>query len=81
MGGLKTELLDFYNSSIIDYKIENAGQEWFDGLDVSDIFINIDKDGNFMASVIIHDYLQNDFGFCLEIKNRLFAKIEYNPEL
>ena len=37
---------------------------------VFDFSINIDNSNNFETEIILHDYLQNDFGFRLEIENR-----------
>ncbi len=81
LGKIKGELLTFYNDSNINYKINNVGQEWFDGLNIFDFSINIDNSNNFETEIILHDYLQNDFGFRLEIENRKIRSVEYDPIL
>lgn len=81
LGRIKQELLVFYNNSYITGKIDNAGQEWFDGLHVSDFLVSVDIEGNFKTQITLYDYLQNDFGFELEIENNTITDIEYDPHL
>lgn len=82
LGQVKDELLNFYNSSIsFEGKIYDVGQEWYDGLRIFDFHIAIDKNENFEAFFIIYDYLQNNYGFHLEIKNRNINSIEYDGNL
>lgn len=81
LGGLKNELINFYNASNFDHKLNDVGQDWFDGLEVYDLSINVDKNDSFNTEIILFDYLQNDFGFRLEIENRTLKSIEYDPQL
>ena len=82
IGQVKDDLLDFYNNfSFIEGKIDHVEQKWYDGLDVFDFFISVDDDGNFETYIILMDYLQNDYGFRLEIENKFFKSIEYDANL
>lgn len=82
LGQIKEELLNFYNNDFFGAgKLNNVGQKWYDGLNVEDLIIYIDNDDNFETEIIAHDYLQNDYGFRLEIENRNFKNIEYDPIL
>lgn len=81
LGTLKDELLDFYNNNEFDYKVSKVGQDWFDGLKIWDINIEIDTEFSFLTTIFISDYQKNDFGFRLEIKNNVIRCIEYDPIL
>ena len=82
LGQIKDELLNFYNKDFFgEGKLNNVEQKWYDGLDISDLSIYIDKDNNFETEIIAYDYLQNDYGFRLEIENKNFKNIEYDPIL
>ena len=79
---LKEDLLIFYNKLFNDEgKIFNVGKSWYDGLNVGNLSIFIDKNSNFETEIILYDYIQNDFGFRLNIKNKEIRKIEYDPIL
>jgi hypothetical protein len=81
LGKIKDELIVFYKKSSFRHQHYNVGQSWFDGLSVYDLNININQFNSFETEIIIHDYLQNDFGFRLEIENHTFKNIEYDPIL
>jgi hypothetical protein len=82
LGQVKNELLDFYNNSFFDEgKIYNVGQKWFDGLEVFDFWISIDVNDDFEGHLILHDYLQDDYGFRLEMENKTIKSIEYDAIL
>lgn len=81
LGQIKSELLVFYNSSSFKHKFNSVGQKWYDGLNVFDFSIEIDEDNSFVTEIILHDYLQNDFGFRLGIENKILKSIEYDPNL
>lgn len=82
IGQTKIELLHFYNEEFFgEGKLYNVGQKWYDGLNVGDISIYIDNSENFETEIILYDYLQNDYGFRLEIENKVFKNIEYDPIL
>lgn len=81
LGEINEELLTFYRNTEFDHKLDKVGQDWFDGLNVWDLDIEIDKESSFLTTVFISDYLQNDFGFRLEIKNNSIENIEYDPIL
>lgn len=85
IGQLKDDLLDFYNNSffgeVYDGKLNNVGQQWYDGLDVFDFAVYIDNDENFETEIILLDYLQNEYGFRLEIENTTIKSIEYDANL
>ncbi len=81
LGQIKDELIVFYKKSSFRHQHYNVGQSWFDGLSVYDMYININQFNNFETEIILHDYLQNDFGFRLEIENQTFKNIEYDPIL
>lgn len=85
IGQLKDELLDFYNNSfngeVYDGKLNNVGQQWYDGLDIFDFAVYIDNDEDFETEIILLDYLQNEYGFRLEIENRTIKSIKYDAIL
>ncbi len=78
---MKDELLFFYNNTDFQEKLNNVGQSWFDGLEVSNVFITIKDNYIIDSSIIIYDYVQNDYGFNLEIENRDLKGIEYDGSL
>jgi hypothetical protein len=81
LGEVKEELLNFYNEENFRHKLPNVGEDWFDGLSIFDFSICIDKNDNFNTEIILHDYIQSDFGFRLEIENKNFKQIKYDPNL
>ncbi|SEO55306.1 hypothetical protein SAMN05444671_3757 [Flavobacterium sp. CF108] len=81
LGQVKDEILDFYNGADFRDKLRNVSTNWFDGLKVSDFYISIDENDNFDTQIILHDYLQNDYGFRLKIENFIVKQIEYDPIL
>lgn len=81
LGQMKDELIHFYNNTKIEYKIGDIGQNWFDGLRVDDFSIYIDNNSSIETEIIAYDYLQNDFGFRIEIQDKSIIEIEYDPIL
>ncbi|SHH75909.1 hypothetical protein SAMN05444671_3755 [Flavobacterium sp. CF108] len=81
LGEVKEELLNFYNKENFRHKLPNAGEDWFDGLSIFDFSICIDKNDDFNTEILLHDHIQNDFGFRLEIENKHFKQIKYDPNL
>jgi hypothetical protein len=81
LGQIKNELLVFYKNSNFKHKINNVGQKWFDGLNIFDFSIEIDEVNSFQTEILLHDYLQNNFGFRLEIEDKILKSIEYDPNL
>lgn len=82
IGQIKTELLNFYNHEFFgDGKIYSVGQKWYDGLKIGNINIYIDNNENFQSDIVLYDYLQNDYGFILEIEEKVLKNIEYDPIL
>ncbi len=78
---IKDELLFFYNNNDFKGKLNNVGQNWFDGLEVSNVFITVKENYKIETSISIYDYLQNDYGFYLEIENRDLIEIDYDGNL
>ena len=81
LGALKDELIDFYNNESFHSKLSLVGQEWFDGLNVYDFTIYINNQNDFKTHLIVQDYIQNDYGFHLEILNEKIIDIEYDANL
>ena len=77
----KEELINFYNSNKIECKINNVGIEWFDGLDVWDLIIEIKEKEKIFCAILVTDYCNHNFGFELEINDNSIISIEYNPIL
>lgn len=77
----RQELIDFYNCSKIEHKIQQAGQEWFDGLDIMDVLIEIKGSEKICCHIAVSDYLSHNLGFELEIVNDTIISIVYNPDL
>lgn len=81
LGQIKEEVLDFYNKAVFRDKLPDVSTNWFDGLRISDLSINIDESDNLNTEIILYDYLQNDYGFVLKIENFIVKQIEYDPIL
>ena len=82
LGQIKDELLSFYNKDFFgEGKLNNVGQKWYDGISIGDFSIYIDEVNNFETEIIVYDYLQNDYGFRLEIENKNIKNIKYDPIL
>ncbi|MFD2040800.1 hypothetical protein ACFSJW_15625 [Flavobacterium artemisiae] len=81
VGQIKEELLNFYNRTDFRNKLPYVSAVWFDGLRVSDFYIDIDRNDNYSTEIILHDYLQNDYAFRLKIENFILKQIEYDPIL
>lgn len=81
LSGIKDELIDFYNQSRFDYKLGKVGKEWFDGLAVMNLFIEIAEDETLSTDIVLLDYLRNDMGFNLTFQDREMIDLEYDPNL
>jgi hypothetical protein len=76
----KNELLDFYNQHEIPDKVAHANQEWFDGLDVWEVDIELRND-TLHGSIFITDYVNHNLGFCLTTEHMNIISIEYDGNL
>lgn len=81
LSGCRKELIDFYNINEIQNKIHSANIEWFDGLDIMDVIIEIKESEKICCQILISDYSNHNLGFELEIINGSIITILYNPEL
>ena len=81
LANLKSDLLIFYNNSTFDYRLDHVDENWFDGLEVIDLLIEVNSNGGILMEVTVYDYLQNDFGFILSTEDRTIKSIEYDPIL
>lgn len=81
LGDFKNDLLTFYTNNSFELKYFDVDQNWFDGLDVDSLVIEIDNKRNVFCEIVIYDYLKNNMGFRLEIENRIIKSIEYDPIL
>ncbi|WP_027382573.1 hypothetical protein [Epilithonimonas caeni] len=82
IGDIKDELLNFHNKLLLtEGELLYVGQKWYDSLDIIDFWIEVDDFENFETHLILLDYLQNGYGFRLEIENRNIKSIEYDPNL
>ncbi|WP_027388498.1 hypothetical protein [Chryseobacterium gregarium] len=77
----KKELIDFYNANKIENKINYVGNEWFDGLDIWDVIIEIKDGKEICCQILASDYFNHNLGFELEISNDSIICLQYNPEL
>lgn len=78
---LKNEFLTFYNNNEFEYKFGIVDQNWFDAINVWDFQIEINENLSLVTNIYISDYLQDDFGFRLEIIDKTIQEIEYDPIL
>lgn len=78
---LKNEFLAFYNNNEFEYKFGIVDQNWFDAINVWDFRIEIDENLLLVTYIYISDYLQDNFGFRLEIIDKTIKEIEYDPIL
>lgn len=81
LSGCKKYLIDFYNINEIENKIQLANTEWFDGLDIMDVIIEIKEIEKICCQISICDYSNHNLGFELEIINDSIISILYNPDL
>ena len=81
LANLKSDLLIFYNNSTFDYRLDHVDENWFDGLEVTDLSIEVNSNEGILMEVTVYDYLQNDFGFILSTEDRTIKSIEYDPIL
>lgn len=81
LSGCKKELIDFYTTAEIENKIHPANIEWFDGLHIMDVIIEIKVSEKICCQILISDYFNYNLGFELEIINDSIISILYNPGL
>lgn len=81
LSGCRKELINFYNTTEIGNKIHSANIEWFDGLDIMDVIIEIKDVKKIFCQISISDYFNHNLGFELEIINDSIISILYNTEL
>lgn len=81
LSGCKKELIDFYTTAEIENKIHPANIEWFDGLHIMDVIIEIKESEKICCQILISDYFNYNLGFELEIINDSIISILYNSEL
>ncbi|MEO1628560.1 MAG: hypothetical protein AAFV25_25660 [Bacteroidota bacterium] len=79
LGQLKTELIHFYNRSNFDYQLDHVGQDWFDGLQVSNVSIEVDGQGQLFTEIVFQDYRLNDLGLVVEMKGNDILSMAYDP--
>lgn len=81
LSGCRKELIDYYNANEIENKIHSANIEWFDGLDIMNVIIEIKDVEKICCQILATDYFNHNLGFELEIINYSIISIQYNPEL
>ena len=81
LSGCKKDLIDFYNINDIENKIQLGNAEWFDGLDIMDVIVEIKEIEKICCQISICDYSNHNLGFELEIINNSIISILYNPDL
>lgn len=77
LGNIKNELIDFYNSSGFDNKLDKVGKVWFDGLEIMDLYIRIENDETIGTEITFSDYLRNDIGISFSFKDQIIEDVEY----
>lgn len=78
---LEKELTAFYKTADTDYKPEKTDPDWFNGLDIWDVLVEIDSQGIMYTQLLIQDYYNHDFGFCLTLQNQTITGLQYDPVL
>jgi hypothetical protein len=77
LGNIKNELIDFYNSSDFDNKLDKVGKIWFDGLNIMDLYIYIEHDEIIITEITFSDYLLDDIAVSFSIKDQIIENVEY----
>ncbi|AZA89462.1 Uncharacterised protein [Chryseobacterium nakagawai] len=77
LGNIKNELIDFYNGSDFDNKLDKVGKVWFDGLEIMDLYIHIENDETIVTEITFSDYLRNDIGISFSFKDQIIEDVEY----
>lgn len=78
LGNIKNELIDFYNRSDFDNKLERVGKVWFDGLDIMNLLIYIENDETMVTEITFSDYVLDDIGVSFSFKDQVIEYIEYD---
>lgn len=81
LAGVKSDLMAFYEKNESDFKIEHDSTTWFDGLDIWDVNIIINDQGNIETDLFIQDYYNHNSGFCLSLKDDIITDLKYDPIL
>lgn len=77
LGNMKNELIDFYNGSDFDNKLDRVGKVWFDGLDIMDLSIYIENDETIMTEITFSDSVLNDIGVSFSFKDQIIEYVAY----
>ncbi len=77
LGKIENDLIDFYNRSDFDNKMENVGKRWFDGLDIMDVSIYIENDETIVTDITFSDYFLSDIGISFSLKDQAIVYVEY----
>ncbi len=81
LAGIKNELTEFYRTADTDYKPEKTDPDWFNGLEVWDVMIDIDLENTIHTEILIADYYNNGYSFCLTLKDSAIIDLQYDPAL
>ena len=81
LGNLKEDLLQFYKENGFTGRISDVNEKWFNSLVVMDFHMSIESYEIFKTYFIVYDYLQNNYGFHLELINQEIVDIEYDGNL
>lgn len=78
---LKKELIDFYRIADTDYKPEKMDPDWFNGLEIWDVTIDIDHKNTIHTEILMADYYNSGYSFCLTLKDDIITHLQYDPAL
>lgn len=78
---LEKELTAFYKTADTGYKPEKTDPDWFNGLDIWDVLVEIDAQGIIHTELLVQDYYNHDFGFRLTLQDRTITDLQYDPVL
>lgn len=81
LAGIKKELTEFYRTADTGYKPEKTDPDWFNGLEVWDVMIDIDLENTIHTEILIADYYNNGYSLCLTVKDDSIIDLKYDPAL
>lgn len=78
---LEKELTAFYKTADTDYKPEKTDPDWFNGLDIWNVLVEIDSQEIIHTELLVQDYYNHDFGFHLSLQDQTITDLQYDPVL
>lgn len=55
--------------------------DWFNGLEIWDVTIDIDHKNTIHTEILMADYYNSGYSFCLTLKDDIITHLQYDPAL